>query len=59
MATIEAEIQALKKKHNAEILCHFYEDGDIQLSDLVAETNSKVWGKGLRERPLREFAGST
>ena len=39
MATIEAEIQALKKKHNAEILCHFYEDGDIQdIADHIGDS---------------------
>lgn len=37
--SIEAEILDLKKKHNALILAHFYEDGEIQdLADAVGDS---------------------
>lgn len=36
---IEQEIIQLKKDRNAEILCHFYEDGDIQdISDKIGDS---------------------
>ena len=36
---LEEEILALKKMRNAEILCHFYEDGDIQdIADFVGDS---------------------
>ena len=37
--SIEIEIQKLKKERNAEILAHFYEDGDIQdIADHVGDS---------------------
>jgi len=39
MATIQARIAELKKKRNAVILAHYYEDGDIQdLADHVGDS---------------------
>ncbi len=39
MASIESEIRELKKKHNAVILAHYYEDGDIQdVADHVGDS---------------------
>lgn len=36
---LELEILALKKSRNAEILCHYYEDGDIQdISDKIGDS---------------------
>lgn len=39
MGSIESEILALKKKHDAVILAHFYEDGEIQdIADYVGDS---------------------
>ncbi|MES2963063.1 MAG: quinolinate synthase NadA [Bdellovibrionota bacterium] len=39
MSSIEADILALKKKHDAVILAHYYEDGDIQdVADHVGDS---------------------
>jgi quinolinate synthase len=39
MASIETQIQELKKKHKAVILSHFYEDGEIQdVADHVGDS---------------------
>lgn len=34
-----------------------YQEGKLSLSDLVVRTRSKVWGKGRRERSLRDVLG--
>ena len=37
--SIESDIQALKEKHNAVILAHYYEDGEIQdIADHVGDS---------------------
>ena len=37
--SIESEIASLKKKHNAVILAHYYEDGDIQdVADYIGDS---------------------
>ncbi|MEK7355525.1 MAG: quinolinate synthase NadA, partial [Bdellovibrionota bacterium] len=37
--TIESEISALKKKHDAVVLAHYYEDGEIQdIADHVGDS---------------------
>lgn len=39
MASVESEILDLKKKHNAVILSHFYEDGEIQdMADHIGDS---------------------
>src|SRR5258708_2946638 len=39
MLSIEDEIQQLKKQHDALILAHFYEEGDIQdLADEIGDS---------------------
>lgn len=39
MQNIETQIRELKKKHNAIILAHFYEEGDIQdIADFVGDS---------------------
>ena len=32
-----------------------YEDGELKLDDLVEEKGNPIWGRTLKERPLREF----
>ena len=39
LTDLEREINELKKKHNALILAHYYEDGDIQdIADHVGDS---------------------
>lgn len=34
-----------------------YDAGELRLEDVVQETVSPIWGRGLKERPLRDLAG--
>jgi quinolinate synthase len=58
MESIESQIQALKKKHQALILSHFYETGDIQdLADGVGDSYYLAQMGQKSEAPVVLLAG--
>jgi len=56
--TIQKEIKALKEKHNALILAHYYEDGDIQdIADFVGDSLSLAQEGQKSDKPVVLMAG--
>ncbi|UOF77585.1 phage mu protein F-like protein [Caudoviricetes sp.] len=47
----------LKRKVLGKTEYQLYREGKIQLADLVGYRNSKVWGRSLRRKTLRELEG--
>lgn len=58
MGSIESRIETLKKKHNALILAHFYEDGDIQdIADHIGDSLFLAQQGQQSEAPVVLLAG--